>query len=162
MNILYLHGLKSKLSPEKRKVLKQYGDVFAPDIDYDLKHVQPTEILKQYSDTHFNVVIGSSMGALNAYIISENIGRPALLFNPPLKKYQNINFKARYAKGLATKQIVLGGIDEVVDPSETLAFLGKHLTKDELEIKTDPRLGHRIPVDLFIDQVKTFFSKLCY
>ena len=102
------------------------------------------------------------MGALNAYIISENIGRPALLFNPPLKKYQNINFKARYTKGLATKQIVLGGIDEVVDPSETLAFLGKHLNKDELEIKIDPRLGHRIPVDLFIDQVKTFFSKLCY
>ncbi len=162
MKILYLHGLKSKLSAEKRKVLEKYGEVYAPDINYEHLNIQPVEILKPYADTQFNVIIGSSMGALNAYIISENIGRPALLFNPPLKKYQNINFKARYTKGLASKQIVLGGIDEVVDPSETLAFLGKHLTKDELEIKTDPRLGHRIPVDLFIDQVKTFFSKLRY
>ena len=88
MNILYLHGLMSKLSPEKRKVLEQYGEVFAPDINYPKKHIQPAEILKQYPDTEFNVIIGSSMGALNAYIISENIGRPALLFNPPLKKYQ--------------------------------------------------------------------------
>ena len=112
----------SKLSPEKRKVLEQYGEVFAPDINYTKKHLQPVDILKEYPDNHFNVVIGSSMGGLNAFIISENIGRPALLFNPPLKKYQNIEFETTYTKGLASKQILLGGSDEVVDPSETLGF----------------------------------------
>lgn len=159
MNILYLHGLKSKLSSEKRKVLGQYGKVFAPDIDYNSKYIQPVEILKQYPCTEFNVVIGSSMGALNAYIISDNIGRPALLFNPPLSKYQALTFKAHFAKGLASKQILLGGKDNVVDPIQTLNILAKHLKNSELEIITNPDLGHRIPIELFKDQVTAFFCK---
>jgi len=162
MNILYLHGLKSKLSSEKRKILGEYGKVFAPDIDYNSKYIQPVEILKQYPWTEFNVVIGSSMGALNAYIISENIGRPALLFNPPLAKYKNVDFEAKFLKGICSKQLLLGGNDDVVNPSETLNFLGQHLSKTELNIKIDPSLGHRIPVSIFEEQVKLFFSTICY
>lgn len=161
MNILYLHGLKSKLSTGKRRVLEKYGNVYAPDINYDNQHIQPIEILKHYVNVELNVVIGSSMGALNAYIISENIGRTALLFNPPLSKYQVVNFKAHFTKGLASKQILLGGNDDVVNPSETLNFLGQHLSKAELNIKTDPYLGHRIPVSIFGEQVKLFFSTIC-
>ena len=162
MNILYLHGLKSKLSPEKRKVLEQYGEVFAPDINYKHQHIQPLDILKKYPEVEFNVVIGSSMGALNAYIISENIGRPALLFNPPLVRYQPIEFKIKYVIGLASKQILLGGQDDVVDPRETLDYLKYHLTEFELDLKVDPRLGHRIPMDIFKTEVAEFFSKICY
>ncbi|PRX38765.1 alpha/beta hydrolase family protein [Salegentibacter salegens] len=81
MKILYLHGLNSKLSDEKREVLEEYGQVFAPDIDYSDKHFQPDLILKEFPNTEFNEVMGSSMGALNAYAISEIIGRSALLFN---------------------------------------------------------------------------------
>lgn len=161
MNILYLHGLKSKLSTEKQKVLEQYGSVYAPDINYNQQHLQPREILQQSPSTEFNVIIGSSMGALNAYIISENVGRPALLFNPPLAKYQSIKFENNYVKGLASKQILLGGSDEVVEPSETLVFLGRHLKTSELHIKIDPLLGHRIPLEVFKEQVETFFSKFC-
>ena len=164
MNILYLHGLKSKLSLEKREILEQYGKVFAPDIDYSKNHVQYTEILKQFPKTEFNVVIGSSMGALNSYIISNWIGRPTLLFNPPLSKHpwSTMHSKERFTRGDAPKQFVLGGSDDVVDPSETMAFLAKHLNTDELEIKIDPRLGHRIPLSVFEEQVEIFFSKLCY
>ncbi|MDT0688730.1 hypothetical protein RM549_02985 [Salegentibacter sp. F188] len=162
MNILYLHGLESKLSNPKRKILQEYGSVFAPDIDYEKRHLQPKVILSKYPEVEFNVIIGSSMGALNGYIISENIGRLALLFNPPLIKYRKINFSARFTKGLAYKQLLLGGSDEVVNPSETMEFLGRHLKKSELEIITDPQLGHRIPQELFWEQVRTFFSKLCY
>ena len=111
MNILYLHGLKSKLSDPIRKILEKYGSVFAPNIDYKKQHLQPTIILSNFPKVEFNAIIGSSMGAFNAYIISENIGRPALLFNPPLIKYHKVNFSARYTKGLASKQIILGGSD---------------------------------------------------
>ena len=162
MNILYLHGLKSKLNPEKRKVLEQYGRVFTPDIDYENGHIQPVEILKNFPGTEFNVLIGSSMGALNAYIISENIGRPTLIFNPPLSIYQKINFSSRFTKGSAFKQIVLGGSDVVVKPSETMKFLGNHLQEFEMEIVIDPHLSHRIPIEIFQEQVQSFFSKLCY
>lgn len=164
MNIFYLHGLKSKLNDEKRKILKRYGKVFAPDIDYSKDYIQPQRILETYTETEFNVVIGSSMGGLNAYMVSEMIGRPALLFNPPLGKYeiQEQPFEPRFIKGLSPKQFLLGGKDDVVDPQETLAFLGNHLQKNELEIKIDPHLGHRIPLDLFEEQASHFFSKLCY
>jgi uncharacterized protein len=162
MNILYLHGLKSKLSEPKRKFLEKYGKVYAPDIAYDSHHVQPKTILSQFSDVEFNVVIGSSMGALNAYIISDVIGRPALVFNPPLAKHQAIDFPTGYTKGLASKQILLGGEDDIVDPTDTLEFLKGHLQKEQLQISIDPKLGHRIPLDIFEEQVKSFFSQLCY
>ncbi len=68
----------------------------------------------------------------------------------------------KYLKGESSKQILLGGSDDVVDPQETLAFLSRHLQEHELEIKVDPQLGHRIPLDPFEEQVSHFFSKLCY
>ncbi|AVR47036.1 hypothetical protein C7S20_18280 [Christiangramia fulva] len=161
MNILYLHGLQSKLSSNKRKILEDYGSVFAPDIQYENKHIQAAEILKDFTDTEFNVVIGSSMGALNAYIISENIGRPALLFNPPLQKYEAVKCESFYTKGLASKNIFIGGRDEVVDPSETLKFLADHIQQSDLHIDIDSNCGHRIPVDIFSNQVSSFFSSIC-
>lgn len=164
MNILYLHGLKSKLSEKKRKVLGKHGNVFAPDIDYAQNHIQPLQILQNYPDIEFNAIIGSSMGALNSYIISNWIGRPSLLFNPPLSKHPAnlILPKEKYAKIFSAKQLLLGGKDEVVNPRETLTFLGDHLQENELEIKIDPGLGHRIPLEHFKEQVSYFFSKLCY
>jgi hypothetical protein len=162
MNILYLHGLQSKLRKEKRAILENYGTVFAPDIDYSENHLQPIPILSEFKETEFNVIIGSSMGALNAYIISENIGRPALLFNPPLSKYKVIAFKAHFIKGIAAKQIILGGNDDVVDPTKTLNFLANHLKESEFKIITDPELGHRIPKDVFSTQIEEFFRELCY
>lgn len=163
MNILYLHGLKSKLKEEKR-ILEKYGTVFAPDIDYSREHIQPLQILQNYPDTEINVIIGSSMGALNGYIISDWIGRPALLFNPPLSKHPgNIDLpKEKFIRLASSKQILLGGKDDVVDPKDTLSFLSNDLQKNGLELKIHPGLGHRIPIDLFEEQVSYFFSKLCY
>ncbi|WP_034890452.1 YqiA/YcfP family alpha/beta fold hydrolase [Gillisia sp. Hel_I_29] len=163
MNILYLHGLHSRLSPEKRQVLENFGEVYAPDIDYSIKHIQPKLILEKLKDVEINVIIGSSMGALNSYIISESIGRPCLLFNPPLAKYEdNYPINPTYTKGNFYKQFVLGGIDDVVDPKETLAFLTNCLDKEEIDLHIDPQLGHRIPLELFKTQTTIFFSKLCY
>ncbi len=164
MNILYLHGLKSKLSDVKRKVLEKHGIVIAPEIDYSKEHIQPLKILQNYHDTEFNVIVGSSMGALNGFIISNWIGRPALLFNPPLMKYpwSLMLPKEKFIKSDSPKQLLLGGQDDVVDPQETLTFLAKHLREHQLEIKIDPYLGHRIPLELFEEQVSHFFSKLCY
>jgi hypothetical protein len=163
MNILYLHGLNSKLNDHKREVLEKYGHVYAPDIDYSIKHIQPELILDKLKDIEINVIIGSSMGALNSYVISDSIGRPCLLFNPPLAKYEgNSSIKPHYTKINSYKQIVLGGIDDIVDPKETLAFLGNYIDKEEIDLHIDPRLGHRIPLDLFETQTEIFFSKLCY
>lgn len=162
MNILYLHGLKSKLSNQKKKVLEKYGEVYAPDIDYSNDQFQYNNILQQYSKNEFNVIIGSSMGALNAYIISNWIGRPALLFNPPLSKHpwSTMHSKERFIRGIASKQLWLGGRDEIVNPQETLNYIGKFLGEHELLIKINPHLGHRIPLSVFEEQVEIFFSNI--
>ncbi len=164
MNILYLHGLESKLSSEKRKILEQYGNVFAPNIDYSKDHVPYTKILQQFPKTEFNVIIGSSIGALNSYIISNWIGRPTLLFNPPLSKHpwSTMHPEEKFTRGNASKHIVLGAIDKVVNPQETLKYIGSRLYSDELVIKVHPQLGHRIPLDVFEAEVKEFFDKICH
>ena len=162
MNILYIHGLKSKLSSEKRQILEGYGNVYAPHINYENKQIQPVEILKQHPDTEFNVIIGSSMGGLNAFIISENLGRPALVFNPPLQKHIPVNFQNHHTKGPAPKTIILGRKDVVIDPNETLIFLSQYSQEAEIIIKLFPYLEHRIHLELFNDEVTCFFSELCY
>jgi len=162
MNILYLHGLQSKLSAEKRQVLEHFGTVFAPNINYENRYIQPTTILEQYPETEFHVILGSSMGGLNAYIISENIGRPALMFNPPLSRYKPYSFQTKFAKGQVYHYFRLGGKDEVVDPSISLRFLSHRITEAECQISIDPNLGHRIPLNIFSKDVEEFFSKLCY
>jgi uncharacterized protein len=161
MNILYLHGLNSKLSAPKRKLLEKYGTVYAPDINYDLKYIQPELILNQFQNIEFNVVIGSSMGALNTYIIAENIGRPALMFNPPLSRYKGVKFQPRFAPISHLHQICLGGIDDIVDPGITLQFLASRITNYQTQLNIDPQLGHRIPMPVFEQEIRTFFSKLC-
>ncbi|MCR9226265.1 MAG: hypothetical protein NXH90_02425 [Flavobacteriaceae bacterium] len=162
MNILYLHGLKSVLSAEKRQILKGFGKVYAPDINYKKLHIQPVEILKQFPNTEFNVIIGSSKGGLNAFIMSESLRRPALVFNPPLQKHISIDFQNHYTKCLAPKTIILGRKDDIVDPNETLKFLSTYSKEAEINIKLVPHLGHRIPLELFKEEVGHFFSKLCY
>ena len=164
MNILYLHGLMSKLSTEKRKVLEKYGDVYDPDIDYSKDYIQYNIILQQFPDTEFNVIIGSSMGALNSYIISNWIGRPALLFNPPLSKHPwSVMYPTeKCLKGDSSKQVVLGVKDQVVNPSETLNYIAGQLTGNVQVINLHPNLSHRIPINIFETEVKEFFSKFCY
>ncbi|MCP9201289.1 hypothetical protein MKO06_15370 [Gramella sp. GC03-9] len=80
------------------------------------------------------------MGALNAYIISENIGRPALMFNPPLSKYRSVEFKPKFKKGHIFQMFRLGGKDEI-DVAAKIA--------DALEVSLDFLIGK---VDQELDQ----------
>ena len=70
MNILYLHGLDSKLSPEKRQILENYGKVFAPDLNYYENPNVIQTLLKMYPDVEINTVIGSSIGGFAAFHVA--------------------------------------------------------------------------------------------
>jgi len=164
MNILYLHGLDSKLSPEKREILEKYGKVFAPDLDYYQNTNAIRTILEMYSNVDINTVIGSSMGGFAAYHVSNAIFRPALLFNPALRTRSvpqeipkdNYNYNN-------LKHFVIGQKDDVVSPADTLSFLSENFNPvTEIHLRLVPRLGHRIPVELFEEEVESFFGKLCY
>lgn len=162
MNILYLHGLDGDLAPEKRIILEKYGKVFSPAIDYRTEYNSIELLVEQYKNENIKVVIGSSMGGFVGYYISDAYQLPSLLFNPALAArsvHQNIpTYKNPY---LSFKQVVLGVDDEIIDPKNTLAFLSKTLQKHtDYHIHIRQRLGHRIPVDVFTEEVALFFNKI--
>ncbi|GAB2771405.1 YqiA/YcfP family alpha/beta fold hydrolase [Salinimicrobium soli] len=162
MNILYLHGLDSKLSPEKRLVLEKFGKVYAPDLDYYTDENAIQTILNYYPNLEIDVVMGSSMGGFAGYHVANIIDRPALLFNPAVAKRsvkQHIpDFGEKFNK---LKHIVIGQIDDVVEPKDTLNFLLSHFNPvTDLHLHLVPELGHNIPVPFFEEEVTSFFSKL--
>lgn len=164
MNILYIHGLDSKLSAEKKAVLEKYGKVYAPDLDYYTDTNAIKTILEYYPEVEINTVIGSSMGGFAGYHVANALNRPALLFNPALVKRsvpQNIPEDLNSYNNL--KQIVLGQQDDVVNPADTLKFLSENFNPvTDFYLRLVPRNGHNIPVPLFEEEVSSFFSKLCY
>lgn len=166
MNILYLHGLLGRLNDEKREVLENHGKVFAPDIDYQNDLNTIAHLVKTFAEQEeeINVVIGSSMGGLAGWYVSNSLKRPALLFNPALATrsvYQEIPDASD--SSLSFKQIVLGGRDDIINPAETLKFISQKLSgASDIQINLRQHLAHRIPVDVFEDEVESFFGKMCY
>lgn len=164
MNILYLHGLESKLSPAKRKILEKYGEVYAPDLDYNQNPNVIDTILKMYEKIDINTVMGSSMGGFVAYHVSNALFRPALLFNPALRKrtvLQNIPNDNNNYNNL--KHIIIGQRDDVVIPTDTLSFISENFNPiTEINLRLVPRVGHRISIELFEEEVESFFGSLCY
>jgi predicted esterase YcpF (UPF0227 family) len=67
MNILFLHGLESNLSDEKRTVLEQYGMVIAPQMDYFSNPNMIQMIYDEFCNQNIGVIIGSSMGGFTAF-----------------------------------------------------------------------------------------------
>ncbi|WP_324720995.1 YqiA/YcfP family alpha/beta fold hydrolase [Salinimicrobium sp. HB62] len=161
MNILYLHGLDSKLSPEKREVLENYGKVISPDLNYYENPNAIETILGMYPDAEIDVVIGSSMGGFAGYHVSNALNKPALLFNPALVKRSVIQNIPKIEKTNTLKQIVIGQTDEVVSPADTLNFLPRNFNRTtDLHLHLVPENGHNIPVPLFKREVRSFFEKL--
>jgi predicted esterase YcpF (UPF0227 family) len=84
MNILFLHGLESKLSEPKRAVFETYGTVIAPDINYKADPNGIQNLYSKYHNQDINIIIGSSMGGFAAYHLANSLGLCALLCNPAL------------------------------------------------------------------------------
>ena len=161
MNILYLHGLDSKLSEEKRKILDQYGKVYSPDLNYYEDKNAIETVLGYYSKVSIDVVLGSSMGGFAGYYVSNSLDKPALLFNPALKERSVKQKVPQILSVNALKHIVLGQVDEVINPHDTLNFLGSHFnSKTHLHLHLVPGLGHNIPVPFFREEVELFFSRM--
>lgn len=162
MQILYIHGLDSKLSPEKREILQKFGEVLSPDLNYYENPDVIDSILQEVEEEEIDLIIGSSIGGFAAYYVSTALGKPALLFNPALRERsvrQNIPNPSE--KSLNLKQFVLGAKDVVVDPADTLQFIAGHYASfTGLHLHLRPELTHNITLDVFEEEVASFIKKL--
>ena len=160
MNILYLHGLDSKLSPEKRAVLEKFGKVFAADLNYYEDPNAIDTVLQMYPDLEMHAVIGSSMGGFAGYHVSNALERPALLFNPALVKRSVTQHIPEIKTHSKLQQFVLGQKDDVVSPVDTLSFLsGRFDQGTDFHLHLVPGLDHNIPVERFEEEVRSFFGR---
>ncbi|WP_405330206.1 YqiA/YcfP family alpha/beta fold hydrolase [Leeuwenhoekiella sp. LLG6367-2.1] len=160
MTILYLHGLESKLNASKRAFLESYGAVIAPDLDYKNNPDAIQQTYVNYKSEAIDYVMGSSMGGFAAYHLGLAFNTPVLLFNPALVKRsvpQNIPKFEAASSGFG--QVVLGGKDTVVDPSDTLTFLGQQLKLGfDYHLHLHAEMSHRTPLEVFEEEVKLFFE----
>ncbi|MBX9886553.1 MAG: hypothetical protein K2Y30_01300 [Flavobacteriaceae bacterium] len=166
MNILFLHGLESKLSPQKRVILEKYGNVIAPDIAYKSSPDMIKYLYDAYETQDINVIIGSSMGGFVGYHLANSLGVCSLLYNPALPYRGTIeqiipsNLPINESKLI---RIVLGGQDDIIKAKDNLAFLAQNCnpnTDYTISLKSD--LAHQIPLAVFEEETKAFFKALCY
>jgi len=162
MKILYLHGLDGNLGDEKRVILQKFGTVLSPAIDYRTEYNSIEILVEQFKNDKIDVVVGSSMGGFVGYYVSNAYKRPALLFNPALSSRSVRQKVPTYGHPfLGFKQIVIGSRDEVVNAKDTLDFLSKNQqihTNYHIHIREE--LEHRVPVDIFQEEVDLFFKNL--
>ncbi|WP_395051494.1 YqiA/YcfP family alpha/beta fold hydrolase [Flavobacterium sp.] len=166
MNILFLHGLESKLSDPKRAILETYGKLIAPDLDYKSNPNVIQNLYEEFKNQNINAIIGSSMGGFVGFHLANSLGVCALLYNPALP-YRN-SVEQIIPTNLQLKEsplmrIILGGQDEIIKANDNLAFLAQNCnpkTDYTIVIKND--LAHQIPVEVFEEQTVAFFERLCY
>jgi predicted esterase YcpF (UPF0227 family) len=164
MNLLYLHGLESKLSDEKRAILEKYTQVIAPDLDYKSNPNIIEYLYNTYQNQKIDIIIGSSMGGFAGYYLAKLFGVPCMLYNPALP-YRN-GTEQIVPSHLVLNQsdsmrIVLGGQDTVIKATDTLAFLSENVSdKTDYTIVLQRDLPHQIPIDVFEEKTKDFFELL--
>ena len=152
-SVLYFHGLESQPGGLKVEYLNQNFDfVDAPAMDYRKKDL--FEDWLEYVKTEKpDLIIGSSMGGYFAHALASHTGIPVLLFNPALHN-RSFDVEGVYLGEFKPEgKVILGKKDDVIDPSITKAML-----KDSnLEIEEIKEMEHRIPLDIFINEIKNLF-----
>lgn len=160
MNILYLHGLDSRLNNQKREVLEKHGEVYAPEIDYRKNPDKMRRLISEFKDKNIEVVIGSSMGGYMGYHVADAFEVPALVFNPALAYRSVPQEVVLHTLSSNLKHIILGAKDKVVDPKSSLRFLADNLGVADFQIRIRQDLAHQIPLNIFEEEVNRFFKGL--
>ncbi|WP_062542444.1 YqiA/YcfP family alpha/beta fold hydrolase [Rufibacter tibetensis] len=157
-NILYLHGYKGSLTPSKQIILEDYGHVVAPAIVYDHPgYFRKLTVLASSAD----IIIGSSFGGHTAHLLSLLYNKPALLFNPAFvtkSPVPDLSGLAIPKTKTSHSSIVLGKLDDVIIYKDNLKFVTNNLHLEDVRIIEVDDLEHRIPDDVFAEQVAVFME----
>ncbi len=155
---IYLHGLNSFLNEEKRFLLQKHTEVIAPNMDYRNQPDAYQYIINLAQKEGINLIIGTSMGGFLGYYLSLGLNLPALLFNPALP-HRSVPMEIPQMDKNRTNylRVILGGQDDIINPKENLNWLTEH-EKGEMDIKWVNTLGHRIPKDVFAQELSDFYT----
>ena len=155
-SVIYFHGLESSQGGIKVQFLDQEVDFLeAPAMDYTKEGIFE-EWLDYVKNEEPDLLIGSSMGGYFAMALATHTGIPVLVFNPAIHSRSiEINGLGSGTEKL-TGLVVLGKKDEVINPGPTISMLQG--TQNNLDIIIEKEMGHRVPLDVFIDM----YNKIAY
>lgn len=157
---LYIHGLDGFLSDEKRTILSKYTQVVAPIMEFRANPRAYYDLLSIAKEEKVDIIIGTSMGGCMAYHLSLHLNVPALLFNPALPfRSVGINLPAQDKVRSSYLHVIIGGQDDIIDPIQNVAWLATH-EKGDMDIRWTNTLGHRIPTDVFEEEVDGFYGMM--
>jgi esterase/lipase len=149
---VYIHGLDSEPKPEKVKIMEQAGfEVSALHLNYRENKNVYTELKELILDKKLEFIIGSSFGGMLGYWLSEEMGIPALLFNPAIV-YQSIQVNIPKIDNLncPMRMIILGEQDDVVDPIKNKQFFKEQERKGlKQKVLSCSWLAHSIDFQTF-------------
>ena len=153
---IYFHGLESSQGGIKVQFLDQEVDFLeAPAMDYTKEGIFE-EWLDYVKNEEPDLLIGSSMGGYFAMALATHTGIPVLVFNPAIHSRSiEINGLGSGTEKL-TGLVVVGKKDEVINPGPTISMLQG--TQNNLDIIIEKEMGHRVPLDVFIDM----YNKIAY
>ena len=158
---LYIHGLDSFPWEDKMEVIAHHAKVEAEHIDYRNTPSVFHDLSQLIEDRGVSCIIGSSFGGFLGYWLSNKHNIPALLFNPVIGKEIDFVELEKHEPCAAYKLMVLGQLDDVVDPIETHTFLNTRLQRpqnEELILRSD--MAHRIDMNNFKRYVNYYFDQL--
>lgn len=160
MKILYLHGLDSFLQDDRKAVLKQFGTIKAPVLDYLNTPCLFEKLIADYQDC--NVIIGSSAGGLVAYYLAQKLKKACLIFNPALPFRDKMSFSTYFDTNYSEFMlVVVGKQDEVINSSESLQILQEDiLLTQNVEIHIINTMKHSYPIEIFEQECNFFFRKI--
>jgi len=160
--VIYIHGLGSSPKPSKLDIIRSYAEVVALHLDYEQDPDSYKKILQLALDEEVEGVIGSSLGGLIGHHLSENLGLPALLFNPALYREVPKAYGMQLEQEISpAKMVVQGAKDEVVDPTPVRAILdSKYRTDCLIHIIINQDMGHQIDLVNFKRYVNWFFNMM--
>ena len=154
MKTLYIHGLDSYPKPEKLEILKKHKlDPVALHLNYR-ETLGIYETLKDAAirkDVKF--IVGSSVGGYLAFLLSNDLGIPCLLFNPAMDTKDHLFYSVMpeiKKSSCNYRFVVLGEKDKTVDPDfSRKTFIDLEKEGFENRVITCEWLGHQIDLTTF-------------
>jgi len=149
MKISYIHGLESDPIGPKSTWLNDKFDTYIPSVNYN----DPSSFEKILNGCKgSNLIIGSSMGGYFAYLISQHLGIPTLLFNPAVidRNVEPTIIESDNPKR-AKHNVYLGKKDNVIKGSKVKKWFSNNGIGSFSYNRYDE--GHRVPYEDFIAAV---------
>lgn len=151
---IYLHGYQGYVTQEKKAFLERFGDIYAPNIDYDNNPAILHKLYDNFKDEKIDFVAGTSLGGILIYHLAILLDVPCLLLNPAVIALEQVRpFIPKEAFTIVPAKdifVLVGMKDEVVNPKLQLDFFDKiNQESNNVTIKIDENLEHFIPYNDF-------------